>query len=199
MQEFWEKRYAAEEYAYGKAPNAFLESEIKKLTPGRVLFPAEGEGRNAVYAARLGWSVDAFDYSSAARQKAISLAETFDISLQYQVASVETYPFKRHHYDLIVLCFVHLPPKLRQQLHTACTKALRPGGKLLLEGFHKSQLPLKSGGPKKEALLFSPDDLQEDFADLSVDHISQQRVVLKEGPYHDGAAETVRILATKNQ
>jgi len=33
--------------------------------PGKVLFPAEGEGRNAVHAAMLGWEVHAFDIRSA--------------------------------------------------------------------------------------------------------------------------------------
>ncbi|MEQ8707223.1 MAG: class I SAM-dependent methyltransferase [Phaeodactylibacter sp.] len=198
MQQFWEERYGAAGYAYGKAPNVFLQSEIDNRKPGRALFPAEGEGRNAVYAARLGWEVEAFDYSSAARRKALDLAKSNNVSLHYQVASVETFPFGQHQYDLIALCFVHLPPLLRQQLHAACAEALRPGGVLLLEGFHKRQLSLESGGPKNEALLFSLEELKPDFKGLSLDFAAQQRVILREGPYHNGPAETVRIIATKN-
>jgi SAM-dependent methyltransferase len=199
MKEFWEERYAAEAYAYGKAPNTFLRAELEHLEPGHALFPAEGEGRNAVFAAQLGWSVEAFDYSSQARQKALRLAKAHQVNLQYQVASIESFPFERKEYDLIALFFVHLPPALRQQLHAACINALRPGGKLLLEAFHKEQLPLNSGGPKQEAMLFSLEELEADFAPLSFDQISRQRVILEEGPYHSGPAETVRIRATKNQ
>jgi SAM-dependent methyltransferase len=199
MKEFWEERYSAEEYAYGKAPNTFLRAELEHFEPGHALFPAEGEGRNAVYAAQLGWSVEAFDYSSAARQKALRLAQAYQVTLQYQVASIESFPFERKEYDLIALFFVHLPPALRQQLHAACITALRPGGKLLLEAFHKEQLPLNSGGPKQEAMLFSLEELETDFASLSLDQISRQRVILEEGPYHHGPAETVRIRATKHQ
>jgi SAM-dependent methyltransferase len=199
MKEFWEERYAAEAYAYGKAPNTYLRAELEHLEPGHALFPAEGEGRNAVYAAQLGWSVEAFDYSSQARQKALRLAKAHQVTLQYQVASIESFPFERKEYDLIALFFVHLPPALRQQLHTACIDALRPGGKLLLEAFHKEQLPLNSGGPKQEAMLFSLEELEADFAPLSLDQISRQRVILEEGPYHHGPAETVRIRATKHQ
>ena len=197
MQEFWEKRYAAEEYAYGKAPNIFFRSELERLEPGHALFPAEGEGRNAVYAARLGWSVEAFDYSSAAKQKALALAKANQVTLQYQVSSIEDFPFERKQYDLIALFFVHLPPPLRRQLHMACASALQAGGQLILEGFHKSQLALQSGGPKKGAMLFSQEELEADFASLSLDQISRQRVILEEGPYHNGPAETVRIRATK--
>lgn len=199
MKEFWEERYAAEAYAYGKAPNTFLRAELEHLEPGHALFPAEGEGRNAVFAAQLGWSVEAFDYSSQARQKALRLAKAHQVNLQYQVASIESFPFERKEYDLIALFFVHLPPALRQQLHAACINALRPGGKLLLEAFHKEQLPLNSGGPKQEAMLFSLEELEADFAPLSFDQISRQNVILEEGPYHSGPAETVRIRATKNQ
>ncbi len=199
MKDFWEKRYAAEEYAYGKAPNTFLRAELEDLEPGHALFPAEGEGRNAVYAAQLGWSVEAFDYSSAAKHKALRLAKASQVNLQYQVASIESFLFERKQYDLIALFFVHLPPTLRQQLHAACASALRPGGTLLLEAFHKEQLPLQSGGPKQEAMLFGLEELEADFASLSLDQISRQRVILEEGPYHHGPAETIRIRATKHQ
>ncbi|MDX1754196.1 MAG: thiopurine S-methyltransferase [Salinimicrobium sediminis] len=52
MQEFWNERYQREEYIYGKDPNEYLKAKLKNLTPGRILFPAEGEGRNAVHAAK---------------------------------------------------------------------------------------------------------------------------------------------------
>ncbi|HRP00579.1 MAG TPA: hypothetical protein PLN54_14190, partial [Flavobacteriales bacterium] len=63
MKEFWDERYGAEEYAYGTAPNAWFAEQLKGLMPGSLLLPAEGEGRNAVPAARLGWKVTAFDLS----------------------------------------------------------------------------------------------------------------------------------------
>ena len=197
MQDFWEERYGAAAYAYGKQPNTFLETEIRKLNPGHALFPAEGEGRNAVFAARTGWSVEAFDYSNAGRKKALALAKSFDVNINYQVATIESFPFEQKQYDLIALFFVHLPPEFRRQLHSSCVNALRPGGKLLLEGFHTSQLGLNSGGPKAINMLFSLPDLEEDFTALKIDLITQQSVILNKGAYHNGPAETVRIIATK--
>ncbi|HRN48956.1 MAG TPA: hypothetical protein PKW69_13045, partial [Niabella sp.] len=61
MKEFWNDRYSREEYSYGQLPNEFLKETLQKLKPGKILFPAEGEGRNAVFAASLGWHADAFD------------------------------------------------------------------------------------------------------------------------------------------
>ena len=55
MKEFWDTRYAEIDFAYGKTPNTFFKDSIDKLTPGKLLLPADGEGRNAVYAATKGW------------------------------------------------------------------------------------------------------------------------------------------------
>ena len=51
----WNDRFREKEFAYGTQPNTFLKEQIQKLVPGTILFGAEGEGRNAVYAAKLGW------------------------------------------------------------------------------------------------------------------------------------------------
>jgi hypothetical protein len=58
MSQFWDQRYQTEEYAYGKEANAFFSAQLKKTAPGCLLLPGEGEGRNAVYAAKKGWMVD---------------------------------------------------------------------------------------------------------------------------------------------
>ena len=50
---FWNERYVSKEYVYGKEPNTFFKDFIhqKLRIPGKLLLPAEGEGRNAVFAA----------------------------------------------------------------------------------------------------------------------------------------------------
>ena len=73
MKKFWNERYADSQYAYGTEPNAFFKSQIDQRPAGRILLPAEGEGRNAVYAATLGWDVYAFDFSTKAKEKALLL------------------------------------------------------------------------------------------------------------------------------
>jgi len=75
--DFWNERYAGDEFVYGREPNRFFEQEMKRLKPGKLLLPCEGEGRNAVWAARHGWEVSAFDQSSVGKQKAELLAREF--------------------------------------------------------------------------------------------------------------------------
>ena len=73
MSFMWDKRYGTEDYAYGKEANAFFSTQLDGTGPGLMLLPGEGEGRNAVYASRKGWVVDAFDQSSVGQAKALAL------------------------------------------------------------------------------------------------------------------------------
>jgi len=59
MQPNWNDRYADGAFAYGKEPNVFFADQLKQFESGTILMPADGEGRNGVYAATLGWQVTA--------------------------------------------------------------------------------------------------------------------------------------------
>ena len=67
----WETRYKEKGHAYGEAPNLFFEEWLQKFEPGSILMPADGEGRNGVFAAKLGWKVTSFDLSEAGKTKAL--------------------------------------------------------------------------------------------------------------------------------
>lgn len=75
MKDFWDERYCGKEFVYGKKPNEYLNVKLTELHKGKILLPAEGEGRNAVYAAKLGWMVSAFDQSTNGKEKAEILAK----------------------------------------------------------------------------------------------------------------------------
>ena len=85
----WNKRYAQKEYFYGKQPNEFFRKQLLKFPPGRILLPAEGEGRNAVFAALSGWDVVAFDTSTEAKKKAEKLAKENKVQISYSIISNE--------------------------------------------------------------------------------------------------------------
>ena len=193
----WDDRYSAPEFIYGTRPNAFLADQLAHLTPGKALFVFEGEGRNAVFAAALGWQVDCFDGSAVARNKALQWAKSQGVSLNYTTAQLQDYKFPKAQYDLVVLVFAHLPPALRTHLHQSCIQALKPGGTLLLEGFRPEQIPLTSGGPKDEAWLYTRTLLQEDFVGMQSLNIYEAQPHLDEGPLHQGPAETIRVVGVR--
>ena len=70
--EMWDQRFSSEEYAYGKEANIWLSERVSQINPppnNRALFPADGEGRNAVWAATIGWNSEVFDLSSCWQTK----------------------------------------------------------------------------------------------------------------------------------
>lgn len=197
MNNFWNERYKANDYAYGIEPNSFLKNQLKNVTPGKILFPAEGEGRNAVYAATKGWQVTAFDQSSEGKRKANVLALQKGVKIDYKIDNFEFVEFPLKSFDCIALVFAHINPVKREQYHKKLISFLKPGGKLILEGFSKNQINNNSGGPRDIDMLFSEEEMENDFGSLSKLDISEEEVILNEGPFHQGLASVIRVTGIK--
>lgn len=197
MSSFWDQRFAEEGFAYGEEPNRFLRDQLNRLVPGTLLLPAEGEGRNAVWAAAQGWDVYAFDTSTVGRDKALAMARRRGVELDYGLRSItdESVDLERR-FDVVALIFVHLPPDVRRMAHRAAVRWLRPGGSLILEAFAKEQLERGTGGPRDLELLFEIADLREDFAGLEIEMLERSEVELDEGRYHRGVASVIRFRAS---
>ena len=162
----WNERYSNPEFIYGKQPNDYFKSIIDSLPVGRVLIPAAGEGRDAIYAAKLGWEVYAFDASSKAQEKALKWAQEEHLNLHYFNEDAMNVRLPLESFDLIALIFFHLPVSIRKAFHEKSVKWLKKGGILALEGFTPEQLPLSSGGPKDLSMLFTKEIIKDDFAFL---------------------------------
>ncbi len=128
MKEFWDKRYSKSGYSYGEEPNEFLKKELSKLPVGIILFPAEGEGRNAVYAAKSGWKVYAFDQSIEAQKKAFQLAANNKVVINYDVGEFQTLKYKTDQFDAIALIYAHFPAKKKSEYHKKLISYLKKRG-----------------------------------------------------------------------
>ena len=109
----WNDRYSKDGYAYGVQPNNYLKKQLEKLPVGAILFPAEGEGRNAVFSAKLGWKVSAFDISVEGKNKALKLAEANNVTIDYQVGELEKLSYKPEQFDAIALIYAHFPAEIK--------------------------------------------------------------------------------------
>ncbi len=198
MQEQWNQRYKKEEYHYGKEPNNFLREELPKLKPGRILFIGEGEGRNAVYASALGWTVDAIDWSEEGKRKAEALAKEFGVKINYTIADFNSFRPEKNFYDAVGIFFIHLDEELRTKLFGAAIKSLKPNGKIIFECFEKGQLGYSSGGPNDEALLYSIEEVVSLFIDLEFEKLSKEKVFLNEGNGHFGNGVVIRFVGSKS-
>lgn len=198
MRDTWNERYSTEEFVYGINPNEFFKETIDQMQAGKLLLLGEGEGRNAIYAAKQGWDVTAVDWSESARAKALKLARKENVLIDYIVESLENFEPEEESFDVVGLIFLHLEPEIREEVHKKAIKALKKNGILILEAFDKEQLGNNSGGPKDESLLYSLDNIVEDFIDLEFKHLSKEIINLDEGTLHNGEAVVIKFIGVKN-
>ncbi|WP_316847637.1 class I SAM-dependent methyltransferase [Pedobacter psychrodurus] len=198
----WNDRYSTDEFAYGEEPNHYLKEQLIKLDTGSILFPAEGEGRNAVFAAKLGWQVSAFDISKEGKNKALQLASNNKVSIDYQVGALETLEYSAEQFDAIALIYAHFPASIKSSYHKTLSKYLRKGGLVIFEAFSKKHLDYlakneKVGGPKEIDMLFSTDELKSDFPDFEIITLEEKEIELNEGLFHNGQGSVIRFVGQK--
>jgi len=194
----WDERYAVAHYIYGTSPNAYLRSQLYRLPEGsRVLVAADGEGRNGTWLAEQGFDVTSLDQSPVGLGKAAALARERGVAMRLVCADLAAGPLPGAPYDAIVAIFAHFPPEIRSRIHGAFVAALRPGGLVILEAFHRRQIGLHSGGPQAVDMLYDADLLRRDFADLVVLELLEGVTRLDEGPKHQGEGWVVRFVGRK--
>ena len=164
---------------------------------GRVLCLAEGEGRNAVYLAELGYEVTAVDTSTVGLTKAEALAHDRGVTIETFNADLEEFQIEPVVWQGIVSIFCHLSPVIRAALHERCLRGLAPGGVFVLEGFTPRQLELGTGGPKSRELLMELEIIRQELPGLRLEIAREIERDVVEGKYHKGTAAVVQILAVK--
>ena len=114
------------------APDESLAGWVRDglVRPGRAVDLGCGHGRNAVFLARHGFSVEAVDYSQAAIEWARERVKETGTTVQLRHQSVFDLDLEVGGYDLVYDsgCFHHLPPHRRQRYVELVVDALKPGG-----------------------------------------------------------------------
>lgn len=197
MEEFWNNRYAEKDFVYGTKPNDFLKDELEKLPAGNILFVCEGEGRNAVFAAKQNWHVEAFDLSEEGKRKASLLAKQNNVSINYQIANASTIEYSENSFHVVALIYAHFPETIRKSVHEKIVRWLKPGGLVVLEAFNPKQLNNTSGGPKDLSMLYTKEIMADDFKELIIQQLNTETIELNEGKYHTGKAEIIRFIGKK--
>lgn len=195
----WDDRYSSADYAYGKEPNDFLAQHYKKISGKKVLCLAEGEGRNAVFLASLGYEVTAVDLSAVGLKKAQQLATEKQVNITCIHADLGSFQLGEEQWDGIVSIFCHLPKAARTRLHHQIAGALKRGGVFLLEAYNPRQLGFGTGGPQDADMLVSVEDLTNELSGLAFEHLQELEREVVEGSYHTGPASVVQAIAFKPQ
>lgn len=204
MLNFWNKRYCQDEFAYGTQPNAYLKAKLATLPIGKILFPADGEGRNSVYAALLGWQSEAFDSSSEGKKKADKLAKEKETHINYLISDVKDIQYPKNNFDILALIYAHFPIDQRSAYHQKLTDCLKDNGMLILEAFSENHIENQktnsnAGGPRDVSMLYDLESLKTDFESFEFLEFLETEVELNEGNCHMGKATVIRIFAKKKE
>jgi SAM-dependent methyltransferase len=194
----WNDRYSGADFYYGTEPNDFLKECASQIpAQGKVLCLAEGEGRNAVYLATLGYLVTAVDQSEAGLNKLKRLADQSQVTIETVVGDLSEFVILEDYWDAIVSIWCHVPPTLRQVLHRSVVKGLKSGGVLILESYHPRQLEYKTGGPPTADLMMTKDSLQAELKGLQFKVLLEVDRDVQEGKGHSGMSAVTQCLAAK--
>jgi SAM-dependent methyltransferase len=198
----WDERYKEEKYAYGKAPNLFFKEWLEKFETGSILMPADGEGRNGVFAAKLGWEVTSFDLSIEGRSKALQLAKENHVTMEYIVGDLAQLQFEKSSFDAIGLIYAHFAAEKKSMFHRKLNDYLMPGGIIILEAFSKNHLQLVNadpniGGKMDMDMLYSKEEIIADFENYDILMLAEEEISLNEGSYHNGKGAVIRFAAKK--
>lgn len=200
MQNFWEERFAGDEYAYGTEPNAFLLNQEKYFkNGGRVLAVADGEGRNGAWLARLGLEVTSVDSSLNGLRKAEKLARSYGKSINTIQANLIDWNWPENEFDFVVSIFLQFSGDFRPLMHEKMIGVLKPGGIIIMQAFAKEHIHYNSGGPKNLAMLYAKEELKKDFEKMKIIRLEENIVELSEGHFHQGKAAVLNLLASQSR
>ena len=197
-QEIWNKRFSSPDYVFGEDPNAFLVSQSARLGKGHALALADGEGRNSVWLAQQGFTVDAFDFSAPAIEKGNALAAKRNVNVNFNCSAWQSFDWKPANYDLVAgIFFQFATPDERTQLFEKIKQSLKPGGVVLIQGYGRNQLSYNTGGPGKLDHLYDEDLLREAFAGFYIQVCETYETIIHEGAGHSGMSALVGFVARK--
>jgi hypothetical protein len=161
----WDERYSAAGFVWATGPNQFVAAELAGLPPGRAIDLAAGEGRNTVWVAeeRVDWI----------------LADLCD------------YQPEPGAYDLALIAYLQVSPKVRATVLARAAAALAPGGTAFIVAHDLTNLSEGTGGPQDPEVLYTPEAVRAELPGLRILRAERvRRTVARE----DGAATAVDTL-----
>ena len=183
----WDERFRQGEYPEAPEPSPILRRFIDDVPAGRALDVATGTGRNALFLASSGYTVDAIDRSRVGLEIAREAATDRGIKerIDWIQADVPSYAFPTDRYALVTISYYRAVDRFPD-----IKEALVPGGYLFVEHHLRSTEPTPSG-PTSDRYRFAANELLHANLDLTVLYYDE---TTEERPDGDRRANA-RILA----
>ena len=192
MRAAWDARYADQDDVWGSDANRFLVEIAADLPAGRALDLGSGQGRNAFWLADRGHVVTGLELSPVAVDQATAVAKEHGLDTSFRAVDLTTWNPDGEEWDLVVLAYLQLPAETRRPIHAVAAAAVAPGGRLIVIAHHRDNLDHGIGGPPYPEVLFTEDELAEDFAALDIER--NERVLR---PTDHGDAIDVVLVASR--
>jgi SAM-dependent methyltransferase len=167
----WDERYSGTEFEWTTRPNQFVAAELADLPPGRALDLAAGEGRNTVWLAGRGWRVTAVDFSRVGLEKGRKLSAARGVpegQVDWIVADLHDYQPEPGGYDLVLIAYFQVSPKVRATVLGRAAAALAPGGTAFIVAHDLTNLTDGTGGPQDPEVLYTPEAVRAELPGLRI-------------------------------
>jgi len=196
--EHWDKSFSGKDYVYGKTENEFINLMSNIIPEGsKVGCFAEGEGRNAVYLAKIGHDVTAYDQSTVGLSKTKNLASQNNVDVNTVEIDLTVEKVKPHQYDAVVMVFGHVPKKDQLFFLENMIASLKPGGYMIFEVYSEAQLMYKTGGPGSIERLYDPENILNWIKNYKCIHFYYGEVERNEGKRHVGLSHVIQVAIQK--
>jgi cyclopropane fatty-acyl-phospholipid synthase-like methyltransferase len=194
----WHARFGSEHYVYGEEPNQFIKENSYRLKKGsKIAAFAEGEGRNAVYLARQGHEVTAYDYAENGLNKTNALADRYNVKVTTELKDLIHDTVPREEFDAAIMVFGHFDKNEQKSVFEKLVSTVKDGGTILLEVYSENQVRYGTGGPKTVEMLYDPLDVLGWIKGYKTFHFfygEQERV---EGELHTGTGHVIQVIIKK--
>ncbi|THG31121.1 class I SAM-dependent methyltransferase [Naasia lichenicola] len=171
----WDSRYAAADAApvWSVEPNAWVAETLEDLPPGRAVDLGAGEGRNALWLASRGWTVEAVDFSAVGLARGAQRAEGLGLSVVWTTADAAGWT-PSGPLDLVLLSYLHLDEPILTTLLARAAGWLAPGGTLAVIGHHRDNIAHGVGGPQEPGILYTEDLLRAGAESLEIQTVGRK-------------------------
>lgn len=127
--DFWNRFFTQGTSNYNQAPNGFLVEVVEGRKAGTALDYAMGEGRNALFLAKLGWQVSGFDPATEAVALAQRRAKDLGLRLDAKTVRDSEYDFGQDRFDSVLFSWAMPEAEYAEKV----VRALKPGGIVVME------------------------------------------------------------------
>lgn len=194
----WDNSFSDQDYVYGESENVFIHEMSDIIAEhSKVGCFAEGEGRNAVYLAKLGHDVTSYDQSTVGLEKTKTLAKQNDVNVKTVELDLTEEKVDANQYDAAIMVFGHVPKKDQPFLMESMMDSVKLGGYILFEVYSEEQLEYRTGGPPSFDMMYNPIDILHWIKDDKCIHFYYGEATRNEGKRHAGQGHVIQVVVKK--